>query len=304
MESVSLQRKLIELKTKLLPLQQILLIPELKEAVDMIQKCIDTEELVETSKPYEPLVCLDKVNVPQIYTDLYNINDSWHGCQEAITTAMTYGKVDNSRFFETFEINNFFWENLINELTTLSASNDIIALILLNIEQQISDKNEDCSWDDACNILVSKYMLPKYGIDDSEIKKVHDVIEKVRNDTQSKYNINKLAKQANTPKKEPFTFERIYEECMEISKEHNISVRLFDFNKQMSYYIHWSETLTDPIRTSVSVNEFKDAIAKDPRMKNKLGLLLFEKDNILIYANISTYKMTNEIKDRFTELFS
>jgi len=89
---------------------------------------------------------------------------------------------------------------------------------------------------------------------------------------------------------------------MEISKEHNISVRLFDLGKQMSYYIHWSETLTDPIRTSV--NEFKNAIAKDPKMKSNLGLLLFEKDNILIYANISTYKMTNEIKDRFTELFS
>ncbi|ARF12579.1 hypothetical protein Klosneuvirus_8_3 [Klosneuvirus KNV1] len=135
MESVSLQRKLIELKTKLLPLQQILLIPELKEAVDMIQKCIDTEELVETFKPYEPPICLDKVNVPQIYTDLYNINDSWHGCQEAMRTAMTYDKVDNSRFFETFDkLLNKYSEHII------MSNNYIFNIILPNLQNNFGSR--------------------------------------------------------------------------------------------------------------------------------------------------------------------
>jgi len=152
--------------------------------------------------------------------------------------------------------------------------------------------------------LLLHYLFEKINSLENEIKSLKSTTptdDKLIEEPVS-FEDGKIINQINKQKKEPFTFERIYEECMEISKEHNISVRLFDLGKQMSYYIHWSETLTDPIRTSV--NEFKNAIAKDPKMKSNLGLLLFEKDNILIYANISTYKMTNEIKDRFTELFS
>lgn len=173
MESVSLQQKLIELKTKLLPLQQILLMPELKEAVDMIQKCIDTEKPVETPKPYEPHVCLDKVNVPQIYTDLYSINDSWSGCQKAIDYAMIYDKVDNSRFFETFDkllnkysehimmSNNYIFGIIFQNLRNNFGSHGLEILVRfvmkLNLElptHMINDQQSSLQWN-ACKNYFS-----------------------------------------------------------------------------------------------------------------------------------------------------
>lgn len=77
---------------------------------------------------------------------------------------------------------NMFWERLIHELTELSVNNDMIALILCDIKQQISAKDKDCSWDHACNILVNKYMVSKYEVDASVIKQVQDVIQRIRND--------------------------------------------------------------------------------------------------------------------------
>jgi hypothetical protein len=101
----TLNQKLINLETKLLSLQQFLPFPELKDAIVELQKVISTkEEPAKTAEVYEPPVYLiGDINVPQIYTDLYQIDDSWKGCQNAIAMAMTYDRVDNDRFFATLD---------------------------------------------------------------------------------------------------------------------------------------------------------------------------------------------------------
>lgn len=144
------------------------------------------------------------------------------------------------------------------------------------------------------NGLLLHYLYEKINILENEVKQLRSLtpIEKVDKPPQIENHVSNI-------QKKPFTSERIRYECIELSKKYEIPFRLFDFTKRMSYLLHWSGTLEDPIR--MSLDELKNL--KDPRSIRKIGLLLFEKDNILIYANISKYNTMKEIQDHLIELF-
>ena len=93
-------------------------------------------------------------------------------------------------------------------------------------------------------------------------------------------------------------FERAYKECLELSKEYDVSFHLFDFTKKITYFIYWPEIITEPITISL-----EDSKNTKGRMKNKLGLLIFQKDDVLVYSSMSLYITIEQLIDRFSKFY-
>lgn len=175
--------------------------------------------------------------------------------------------------------------------------------------------HDDIKFNEVSNGIFLRYLYEKINILENEVKSLklsqkHDVYHHHAQDDDKyiKPKNDKTTSEHKVKSNKEFTFESAYDECIEMSKKNDISIRLYNFHEERhdEYLIHW--TITSKNNARFTYNKLKEIYKDKSNARNqetisKIGQLIYEKDNILIYCNILKYAIFEDIQNHFKKLF-